>query len=269
MKIKTKFKNFVKRFIRIMSLNEMQVLPGHLAFFFVISIIPLFVFIGIIGNNYFNTELIEAMNSVLPRAISGIFVPLIQRGNPNVNVWLFFAVSFILTTNACNSIILVSNSIYKVSNSNLIRMRIKAFVMTIILVLLLFFVTIVPGLGDSILNVFSEYLKINISGTVYFIYQIIKYFISTILIFFSIKLLYTLAPDKKISSRCTNYGAMFTTIGWLFMTEIYSYYIENFTNYDMIYGSISNILILLLWIYLVAYIFVFGMALNTDKYLDN
>ena len=45
---------------------------------------------------------------------------------------------------------------------------------------------------------------------------------------------------------------------------IYSIYIDSFSNYNIFYGNISNILILLMWVYILSYIFVLGMAINAS-----
>ena len=82
--------------------------------------------------------------------------------------------------------------------------------------------------------------------------------------FYNIKLLYTLAPDRKIKAKTTNSGAIFTTIGWILSTKIYSIYAGSFSNYNIFYGSISNILFLLMWVYILSYIFVLGMAFNAS-----
>ena len=55
---------------------------------------------------------------------------------------------------------------------------------------------------------------------------------------------------------------MFTTISWLVVTMIFSYYINNIANYNLIYGSLANVVILLFWLYILAYIFVIGLFLN-------
>ena len=86
--------------------------------------------------------------------------------------------------------------------------------------------------------------------------------------FFTIKLLYTIAPDDKIPSKFMNYGAVFTTIGWSFITEIYSYYISNFANYTMFYGGISTIIVMMIWIYFLSFILVLGIAINSNMYME-
>ena len=49
-------------------------------------------------------------------------------------------------------------------------------------------------------------------------------------------------------------------------TQIYSFWVANIANYDIFYGSISNIIILLIWVYILAYIFANGMMLNAGMH---
>ena len=77
-----------------------------------------------------------------------------------------------------------------------------------------------------------------------------------------------MAPDKKIPSQNVNGGAIFTTIGFILITSLYSYYIQEFANYSIFYGSLANIVILMLWVYLLSYVFVIGMAMNYHEELE-
>ena len=63
-----------------------------------------------------------------------------------------------------------------------------------------------------------------------------------------------------------NRGAIFTTLGWILVTAIYSYYVAHFSKYDIFYGSLSNIIILMMWIYILSYILVLGIAINSNYY---
>lgn len=266
--MKAKLKRFLKRVKNTILLPEMQILPGHLAFFFVLSIIPLIAVLGIIGSYISIGEMKGMLENVIPKDVAELLTPLADGKNFNFNLAFFFITSFVLASNGCNAMITASNRLYKINGDTFIRRRIKSLFMTIVMVMLLVFIMVVPAFGDIILKALKKQLDNNIIDTIYLFYQVLKYPLSLLLIFISIKLLYTLSPDKKILSKYTNYGALFTTISWIIATDIYSYYVEHFTAYNIFYGSISNILILMLWIYLLAYLFVLGMALNTDKYLD-
>ena len=74
-----------------------------------------------------------------------------------------------------------------------------------------------------------------------------------------------MAPDKKIKSKNTTYGAIFTSAMWVILTKIYSLYVS-IVNYGSIYGGLSQLIVLMWWIYILAYVFVLGMALNASNY---
>ena len=184
----------------------------------------------------------------------------------NFNIFVFFFSAFLLASNGTHSMIITSNEIYKVKSDNVIRRRLKAIGMTFILVGIFLFLILVPVYGDTIISIIRKTsTNQTFINVIYRIYQIIKYPISILVVYLNIKLLYVLAPDKKVRSKTTTKGALFTTISWILATEIYSFYIGTFSKYDVFYGSISNIIILLLWIYILSYIFVLGMAINAGN----
>ena len=135
--------------------------------------------------------------------------------------------------------------------------------MELVIVLLLLFVLFVPLFGDSIISLL-HYINIDSSTTeiTVKVLHILQGPISWIIMFFFIKMIYTMAPDKKVPSRSVNGGALFTTTVWIALTSFYSYYINHYANYSLFYGSLANIVILMIWLYFLSYIFVIGMAMN-------
>ena len=256
---------FFKKVISIITKPEMRVLPGQLAFFFVLSIIPLIALIGAIASRF--SIPLEALDqyllSALPGSVAELFSSAVTRDSINFNIVVFFFSAFLLASNGTHSMIITSNEIYKIKSDNILKRRLKAIGMTSILLGIFLFLILVPVCGDTIFAIIKE--ESNNQGLINFIYrvyQVIKYPLSILVVYFNIKLLYVLAPDKKIRSKTTTTGALFTTISWILATEIYTFYIGSFSSYDVFYGSISNIVILLLWIYILSYIFVLGMAIN-------
>jgi YihY family inner membrane protein len=97
------------------------------------------------------------------------------------------------------------------------------------------------------------------------IFNIIKWPISLLIIYLNIKLIYTIAPSKNIRSEETTYGAMFTTFGWIIATLVFKFYLNHFARYDIIYGNLAAIIIMMVWMYFLSYIFVLGMAINVSR----
>lgn len=257
-----------QRVITYISKPEMRVLPGQLAFFFVVSLIPLIALIGTIAG-YFSVsayKVEQILESILPFELTDNLVTFISGKGITFNITVFFISAFILASNGCHSMIITSNHIYEVENKGFFTRRIKAIGMTFILVLLLFFLLIVPVFGDTIFNIvtssISDISAVNLARV---IYRIVQYPLSIILVFFSIKLLYTIAPDRNIKSKTTYTGSIFTTVGWILATKLYAIYAGTFSNYNLFYGSISDILFLLMWVYILSYIFVLGMAFNATN----
>ena len=166
----------------------------------------------------------------------------------------------------CKNQLITSNTLYNVKNANPIKGRLKAIIITIIILSLLLFMFVIPIFGQQIIDVICSMFKNqNIHKNVTIIYNLLQLPISLLFIYFNIKLIYTLSPDKKIYSKDVTTGALFTTITWVISTQIYSFYVANFSNYGRVYGNLSSIIMLMLFVYLLAFIFVIGMALNASQ----
>lgn len=259
-------------FAEIKEVNKnpvMNILPGQLAFFFVLSIPPLISLMGIIGGMLsISTEtLISFINDSFPASTSSVIIPIINGTGLDLSVLVFMFGALMLVSNGTNAVIVTSNTLYKVTTGSDVKRRIKAIFLVIMLVILLAFIIIVPTFGDLIMSSLANisYLD-NIFDELMMVYNIIKLPISFVFIYFIIKLIYTVAPDKNVKSRDVTYGAVFTTTLWIIATKVYSYYVTNFASYDVFYGNIASLIILLLWIYLLSYILVLGMALNASAH---
>jgi len=262
-------RGFFKEIIKIIKKPEMRILPGQLAFFLVMSIIPTIALIGVTANQLsIPLDTIKVtISSSIPKEISTFINDILTGQGFNFNIAVFFISAFILASNGPHSMIITSNEIYKIKPDSILKRRLKAIGMTFILVGLFFFLFIVPVCGDSIFALLRYYVTdqtpINI---IYKIYQFLKYPTIIIVIYLNIRMMYTIAPDEKIASATTRKGAIFTTIGWVIATEIFAFYIGTFSSYDLFYGSISNLIVVLLWLYILSYIFVLGLVLNAWSY---
>lgn len=263
--MRSRAREFVRKAIAIIKRPDMRILPGQLAFFLVLSMIPLLALVGTIGSKLglSMTSFRNALESTVPDAVINTLFPADTTTGLNFNVTVFFIAAFLLASNGAYSVITTSNRIYQVEDNSEIRRRSKAVLLTFILVSLLFFLILVPAFGDSLIslaeiNLHNEKLASFIRN----IYHLGKYPLSLFLLYFNIKLIYILAPDKEVTSNEVRAGAMFTTIFWLLSSKIYAFYVEYFSHYDIFYGSMSNILVLLFWVYILAYIFTLGMSFN-------
>ncbi len=264
--MKNKVKRYLKKLIKVLRKPEMNILPGNMAFYFVLALIPLLTIIILIASCFsISIDLVaDLVKDIFPNQVSDTIIALISGKGFDSNIGIFNIVAFAVATNGTYSIITASNTLYKVEENDMLKDRIKSVLILIIIVILLFFLLLVPILGGQILDLL-ESIEI-FDGSLMFIYDLVKWPISFLIIYFNIKLIYAISPSKQIPSNETTYGAFFTTVIWVISTGIFSYYVTNFAKYDILYGNLSTIIMLMIWMYVLCYVFVLGMAINATKY---
>lgn len=266
--MKRRIEVLYNRLIKNIRKPEMLILPGQLSFFFLVTIVPLAaLFISIFSRFHISTKFIgDLIINNVPEAMINMVTTLASSAKANTNTIILFVSALILASNGTNSMIIASNKIYNVKDNFFITRRLKSIVMMLVLICLLLFIFIVPVCGDMIVNLIQSVTSTTFGNIIRFSYTCLKYSISFLLVFVSVKLLYIMAPDITINPKHVNYGAIFTSASWIIITRVYAIYVANFSNYSNLYGSLSNILVLMWWIYILAYIFVLGMGLNVTKY---
>lgn len=260
-------KKYFFNIYQIIIKREVRILPGHLAFFLVLSIMPIITLISYVASlfSFSMVDVISVISQFIPTEVEKLITPLLTSGSNLSIVWMI--IGFFIASNGTHSIILISNMLYNIKDRNYVSRRIKAFLILVMLMTIFVFILIFLGFGNMILKfILNLNLIPNISSFIYYLFIYIKYPVAFVLTYFFIKATYVMAPDKKISSRYVKNGALFTTIGWIVVTSIYSYYANNLANYDLWYGGLSNIIVLMIWIYIISYIFVLGIAINVNEY---
>lgn len=262
-------KKWLHSLFHIIQVPEMKILPGHIAFFLVLSIIPIITLIGFIAS-FFSISiesLVQVATNIVPEEIMNLLMPFITGKGMDMNISVFMIIGFVLASNGPHAIIVACDTLYNEKDKSYLHTRVKAFVLTILLMLLFFFCLVVLAFGNSILNMILQMdVLSHIHTQLYWAFLFIKYPFAFILIYWMIKMLYTMAPSKKIPSKSVTKGALFTTIMWLIVTSIFSFYISHFGSYDIFYGGLSSIIVMMIWVYILSYVLVIGIAINRNNY---
>ncbi len=77
-------------------------------------------------------------------------------------------------------------------------------------------------------------------------------------------ILYYYGPYRKQTWKAVWPGAILATILWMVATVVFAWYVRNITNYNLLYGSIGTSIALLVWMYVLAAINLFGCAFNGE-----
>lgn len=232
--------------------------PSLLFFFTIIPYLP-------IPN--FDQTLFALLEDILPDSthelVLGTAHDIITRPRGGLLSFGFFLALFFSTT-GINSLIDAFNQTYHTiqTRSFLKQQMISIFLVLILSCLVIIGIAFLIG-GGSLINYLVEIEWIK-SGFKLLTFQITKWLIAIILFFFAISFLYYLGPSKKQKFRFISAGATLSTLLIIALAIGFNYYIENFSRYNTLYGSIGTLIIIMLWIYFVAMVILIGFDLNAS-----
>lgn len=257
---------YFTKIIEIIKKPEMGVLPGQIAFSMILSIVPIITLIGYAAS-FFGIDvdfILSILDKIVPSGADS-FAPYITGSSIDLGLTLIFIWMFYLASNGCNSIILISNQIYGINQSNWIKRRIKAVFMTISIMLMFLILLIVEAFGPKLIEMC---VNLSIYDEFKTIYNICKGPFVWLMLFIFLRSFYEFSPDRVRKNSHINTGAIFTTIGWIIVTNVYGYLAQNISRYNLFYGALSNIAFLMIWLYFMSFIFVIGLSLNYGEEHD-
>jgi membrane protein len=112
-------------------------------------------------------------------------------------------------------------------------------------------------LNPYILKIFHSILAV----------KIVSGIILALLVFVSISTIYTFAPSLKRKFNFVSTGSIFATIAIVIVTSVFFFLVNNFINYNKIYGSIGTLIAFMVWVWLNSIIILLGYELNVSKLL--
>jgi membrane protein len=103
---------------------------------------------------------------------------------------------------------------------------------------------------------------VELRGWVSWLGYLVRYAVSFIAIIQGATILYYIGPNRKQRWRSVWPGAVVTTVVWLVATSVFAWYARNIANYNVMYGSIAAVVLLLVWMYVLSVIAFIGCEFN-------
>ena len=239
---------------------------GSIAFSFFMALFPFLLFIlnliAFIPIENFDAVLFNFIELLLPQESQSFFTQIFEDIRLKQRAGLLssvFLLSLILTANGVSSIFSSFEGSYHVELSrSFFRQYLFSMMVGVLLAILLLF-------GVAALIFFEIYILKNlgylIPSEVNWI-RIGQTFFYIILIYISVAILYYFGTIEGKKTHFFSPGAMMTCLLILMTTYLFGIYIENFSNYNQIYGSIGALLIFLFYIWINSSVLLLGFELN-------
>ena len=246
------------------------------AFFFVLSLMPLLLLLMTMIRFIPVTQedMMFGVEQIFPSTMIDLIESIITQAHAQSNTVIPVTIIIAMWSAAKGVLAVISglNDIYHGTETrNFLYLRIRAILYTLIFLIAIILSLVVFVFGNSIRFFVHEHLPF-LGQAVDFIVRIRMVFIFITLITFW-TLVYKFLPDRKKEAKMSIKhelpGAVFTAGGWLMLSFVFSIYLDVFTGFSTMHGSLTTIILLLLWLYLCMYTILLGGEINMvlDEYL--
>jgi membrane protein len=263
--------NVIVFFIKGLVDGEITTRASSIAFKFFMAMFPaiifLFTLIPYIPIENFQTTLLSQLHDAVPEnfylLISSTITDIVSRQQGGL-LSLGFILALYFASNGFLGVIVAFNSTsHSIETRKIIQQYFISIVLVIIISVLIFASTALILLGTSVLNFLVTRDILN-GDFVIFVLKFGKWIVILLMIFFSISFMYYLAPAKKQRFRFISAGSTLATILFIATTLGFNFYVNNFSKYNTLYGSIGTIIVIMMWLYLNSIALLVGFELNAS-----
>lgn len=259
-------------FIKKLSNDDILDRANGVAFSFTLAIFPAIIFlftlvpfIGFFFPEVTTEVIIDYMAEIMPEdlyaAADTTIHDIISRKQGGL-LSFGFLLALYLSTNGMNNLMSAFNSCYKtIETRGFIKMRMTATGLTFILALCIFSAVTLLLVSEHFINnfAFREFIQEKASIDVL---VSLRYLILFALFQIAISSIYFFAPAVHEKWSFFSLGSIFASLACILSSLIFTFFVNNFGNYNTLYGSIGVLLVLMLWLFILSLILLVGFEMN-------
>ncbi|PJJ79009.1 YihY/virulence factor BrkB family protein [Mucilaginibacter auburnensis] len=259
--------SLVNEFLEESLLNR----ASALAYSFMLALFPaiifLFTLIAYIPVNDFQDTLLNVVQTILPTNAYLAFQSTIEDIIKNQNAKLlsvgFISALYFATNGVGNLMRAFNDSSLILEKRTWLKRRVVATTLTVVISFALLAAIVVLIVGEHIITNMQEHIASESSFWIYAV-TLSRWLIIIAIFFFSISLLYRYGPAHKLRWKFLNPGSVLATMLAVLTSIGFTYYINNFGQYNKVYGSIGTLIVVMIWLYINSLILLIGFELNAN-----
>lgn len=260
-----------KKFVKKLKKDGVRAYAAESAFFMIMSFFPvLMLLLTLIRYTPFHQQqILYALEELTPFEVLNVLEPMVDSiysGSFALVPWTAFAAVWA----SGKGIMGISdglNFIYRIDETkNYVMIRIRAACYTVVMILALIVSLGVLVFGYGI----QDYLRKNVPFVREYpqsvwLWPLVCALLILVLLFL---IMYMFLPNRRMKAKSQLPGAIFTAIAWAVFSYAFSIYLEFAVNMSVIYGSLTTLVVAMLWLYCCMYLFFAGAEINHSLDMD-
>lgn len=235
------------------------------AFFMMLSLVPIiFLLMSLVRvTPITQSDIMRVIHEVFPTTIRNTLISVVNEVYKQTGTTISVTI-LIAFWSAGKGVLAMANGLNCIKGltetRNYIFLRLRAAFYTVLFLLAIILSLVVMGFGNSISLLIKEYAPV-IEYIIEFIIDIRTVVMVFVLVAFSISI-YEFLPNRRGKLLYQLPGAVFTALGWTFASFLFSIYLDIFKGFSSLYGSLTTIVIIMLWLYFCMYVMLLGGEVN-------
>ena len=249
--------------------HDVMGMATQLSYFFLLSLFPLLIAIFSLlpFTPLESKDILHFLDDFAPKGTIGFIEQNINdiMSRHDINI---LSVSVLGTlwaaSNGMNGIIIAINRAYEVKDDrHFLIVRALSIVMTIVMIIVIIVALLLSVFGRHLGIVFFSHF--GMKEEFLHMWETLRWVLSGLILLVVFSTIYVLTPNKKLKCVAILPGAIFSTLGWMIVSYGFSFYVNHFGRYSLMYGSIGVVIILMAWFYFTALILIIGGEINAIK----
>ena len=235
-----------------------------LAYFLLFSLFPILILASQLIGTLDLSGLLSTLRSILPERVlllveHYLFYAAEHTGYSLLWFSVVFSVWFPMRATDC-LIHAVRRAHALAEPQHPVTYRIKVLLYTVLLLLSIGLTALVTVISRSAMA--SLAILLGLPNGFAHLWILARFVVVGIVVLGALSVLYAAAQDQRPSLSAILPGAACSALAWIILSAVYSFYTEFFANYDLVYGTLSTVAVVLIWLYLSAIALIMGAELN-------
>lgn len=262
---KEKIMKIIKQLLNRMKVHHIESFSSQIAFYLMLSIFPfiilLFMLLTSLSISYAD-QMVFIYNAI-PNEVASIIKEYLNYSQQFSNSFLspLLIISMWMSSNAIIALMKSLNIAYDLEETrNYFIRKFLAILCTLMTIILIATALIIPTLAINVMAFIRRYL--NVPEMHIMIFNSLRIVWSASVFILVLGGLYFILPNKKVALKEVIPGTLFSFIGLVVISNLFAYFVTEFSSYSLVYGSLAAVIVLLIWMFLCGLILMLGGELN-------
>lgn len=260
------FGRLITRLVKQFFAHDVGRSSAALAYYLLFALFPFLIFLSsLLGLLQLDiSAIIESLGRLLPDSVLTFietYLQYVSETSSPTMLWFSLVFSVYFPMRAANCLMRAVRRAYHLPRpAGQITYTLKVLLYTVFMLVTIALTLGLMTVGNRILGILGRYVWL--PPAFIQLWGRLRFVVLGIVVLAAVGILYAMAQDKRDPARKIAPGAFFSLAAWMALSATYSYYVENFSNYSIIYGALGTVIVLMIWLYLTALVLILGAELN-------